>query len=471
MRRLLLVFVLCWLLAVPAVAGAHPLGNFTINQYLGVMISADSFDVEYVLDMAEIPAFQEQRIIDLDGDEVITMAEENAYRTASCLQLASGLSLSLNGRNLTLEPANSTIAFPPGQAGLSTLRLECSYAAMGSGSTLWIENKNYSERIGWREIVVGSTGVSIDSDLPASSSSDRLTAYPMDPGRATPDVRDGTVTIGGAGNEAESATVTASPLGRTPVDALGTLITRGDLGIGPALLALGAALVLGAGHALAPGHGKTIMAAYLVGNRGSVRMALGLGLSVAVSHTLGVAALGAATLFATRSFQPELIYPYLSAAAAVIVLAVGVGLLVRSARRMRHNHQHQHGREHHHDHHEGHHHHHHEMAPAPGWKTLVAVGLTGGLVPSASAVVLLLGAVNLGRVEFGLGLVAAFGVGMALAMMVVGVGMVAITRLGLNVASKASWLPAVKTALPAAMGVIVTIVGTAMVLSAASRII
>jgi ABC-type nickel/cobalt efflux system permease component RcnA len=351
-----------------------------------------------------------------------------------------------------------------------TLRLECSYRIEGSGTLLEIENDNYAERAGWREMVVGSNGVGISSELPTTSVSNRLTNYPKDPSAATSDFRGGSVTIGDAGaSVAVTPAVIAAPLIGTPVDALGSLIARGNLGTGAALVALAAAVALGAGHALAPGHGKTIMAAYLIGNRGTIRLALGLGLSVAVSHTLGVLALGLATLFAARSFQLERVYPYLSAAAGLIVLGIGIGLVVRTIRRIRYEQAHRHGHDHYHDH--QHRHGPEEVSPRIGWKGMVALGLTGGLVPSASAVVLLLGAINLGMTEFGLALVAAFGLGMATAMVAVGLGLVAATRFGMKKLSSGAWLSRLTATVPVAMGAVVTVVGIAMLVTAGRNLV
>jgi nickel/cobalt exporter len=461
-RRLLIVVLAApILLALPLVALAHPLGNFTINQFLGLHFTAEHVDVDYVVDMAEIPAFQEHQVIDSDGDNKVSSDEQAAYLATACADRAAGLNISLDGSVATLTETTTLLSFPPGQAGLSTLRLECGYRFGATGSQLSIENNNFSERIGWREIVVTSDGVEVSSDFPSESASARLTLYPQDPSTSTPDLRSGSVAIGVADNYGALAEV-ATPSTGLPIDALGSLISKAGPSAGAAVVALIAALALGAGHALAPGHGKTIMAAYLVGNRGTMRQALGLGLAVAVSHTVGVLALGLATLFATRNFQPERLYPYLSAVSGAIVLAIGIGLVVRTSRRWRHDHAHAHGHDHHHR---------PEVPSSLSWKTLTALGLSGGLVPSASAVVLLLGAVHLGKVEFGLALIVAFGVGMAIAMVTVGLGLVAATRFGLKRLSGTAWTVRLATMVPAAMGVLVTTVGLVMVTSAGRNLV
>ncbi|MFQ5948385.1 MAG: nickel transporter, partial [Acidimicrobiia bacterium] len=353
MRRLALVasIVAVLLLAAPVTASAHPLGNFTINHYTGLAIRPDSIWVDYVLDMAEIPAFQEQRSIDADGDRTISEAEASRYRAAQCESLAVGLDVRLGSSPLPLQIWDSVLAFPPGQAGLDTLRLECTYRIELPESTgiLTVANANYASRIGWREMTVRSNGVAVETNLPAASISDRLSSYPQDLLASPLEVESARLILNGANGEGlgafEDTPVSAAPArsGR-PVDAFASLIARGDLGVGSAALAILAAFALGIGHALAPGHGKTVMAAYLVGNRGTVRQALVLGAAVAISHTVGVAVLGIVTLAASTAFEPERVYPYVSTLAGAIVLGIGLWLV---AQRIRHRLAHRRGYHHH----------------------------------------------------------------------------------------------------------------------------
>jgi len=218
-----------------------------------------------------------------------------------------------------------------------------------------------------------------------------------------------------------------------------TLVSRQDLSIGFGLLALGLAVLLGAIHAFAPGHGKTMMAAYLVGQRGSLRQAGVIGLTVTVTHTAGVLLLGV-ILSASTSLAPETLYPWLGLISGLLLAAIGVSLLSRAVRGRPllvpagalagtdHGHDHV-GQGHHHDdsdhdhgHGDGHHHaagHGHDHGPGGHdhrtieWRTLVPMGLAGGITPSPSALVVLLGAIALGRAWFGVILVVAYGVGMA----------------------------------------------------------
>src|SRR5258706_1831060 len=188
MRRSLLVAITCAVLAVAAgsVASAHPLGNFTINHYAGVTVRPDAVIVDYVIDMAEIPAFQESSAIDRDGDGVVSQAELAAYSAARCEALRPGLSVHIDARPVTLSVTGAMAALPVGQAGLSTLRLECGYSGVlgavagGRSRVLELADANYGERIGWREIVARGEGVELNTTLPTASASARLTAYPQD---------------------------------------------------------------------------------------------------------------------------------------------------------------------------------------------------------------------------------------------------------------------------------------------------
>lgn len=204
------------LLAVPIAALAHPLGNFTVNQYVGILVKGASVDVDYVVDMAEIPAFQERQEIDSNDDDLVSAAEEAAYLANTCSQRAAGLGLTIDGAPVSLVETGQHLTFPPGQAGLTTLRLECSFAGAGDGVFLNVVNNNYPEKIGWREMVVSSEGVSVSTDLPSASPSVRLTTYPNDPATTTPDITRGTVTVGVEGSATPTPNVGAAPITGLP---------------------------------------------------------------------------------------------------------------------------------------------------------------------------------------------------------------------------------------------------------------
>jgi nickel/cobalt exporter len=431
MRRWRLAALLApWLVALWATAAsAHPLGNFTINHYAGLVVRPEAVTIDYVIDMAEIPAFQERSAIDSDADGTLSDSELAAYGAGRCDALRSGLSLRIDGTAPQLVVTGARATLPAGQAGLATLRLECGYRAALDGKlderthALQFADVNYAERIGWREITARGDGARLDTVLPSSSASARLTAYPQDR-LATPlDTRAASVRFaaGGARPEGVGTPDAAPTADGKPADPLAGLIGQGDLSLASLAAALLVAFGLGILHALSPGHGKTVMAAYLVGTRGTRKQALVLGPVVALSHTAGVLLLGAVTLTASRLVAPERLYPYLSTAAGVIVLGIGLTLLVRRLRVRSHGHDHAHA--------------HLATTADIGWRPLVALGLSGGIVPSASALLLLLGAIHFDRIGLGMALIIAFGVGMAATLVGVGIALVGARRLAQGAAS------------------------------------
>jgi nickel/cobalt exporter len=387
-------------------ASAHPLGNFTVNAYAGLRVAPDSVAVDYVLDLAEIPAYQRH-------DDYVA-----AGATASCARLARGLALRLDGRLAALRVEAATLAFPPGQGGVPTLRLECALVASGRGERVTFADATDAGRLGWREVVAAGDGTTLTtSDVPAVSASQRLTRYPADLLRSPLRQRSAalTVRLGGAAAPASSTAALAGHVLPGPVaKATGTLagLAAHRRVTAPfALVALTVAAGLGALHALAPGHGKTVLAAYLVGQRGSLRHALVIAGTVTATHTAGVLALGVA-LSASTTLAPEQVSPWLALTSGVLVVLIGAGLLRRAVRDRRHRHSHAHGAHHDHD---------HGLDGDLSTRRLVTLGFAGGLVPSPSALVVLLGAIALGRAWFGVLLVAAYGAGMALTLTGAGV--------------------------------------------------
>jgi ABC-type nickel/cobalt efflux system permease component RcnA len=207
----------------------------------------------------------------------------------------------------------------------------------------------------------------------------------------------------------------------------------------------------GAAHALTPGHGKAIVAGYLVGARGTPRHAVYLGLIVTATHTAGVFALGLVTLLLSRFIVPEQLYPWLTVASGLLVVGVGLAVL---AGRFRHARAHAHGHAHHH------HHHDHDHDHGYGRGGLLGVGVAAGLLPCPSALVVLLGAIALHRVGLGLALILAFSVGLAATVTAVGLVAVlarrAFSRLSLN-GPLLRTLPAVSALVILAVGIGITV--------------
>jgi nickel/cobalt transporter (NicO) family protein len=451
-RRILRAAALAVLCAgIPAAVLAHPLGNFTINHYAGILVTPADVRLDVVIDMAEIPTFQERLKIDSDCDGDVTDAETAAAAGPSCAAEAGQLRFAVDGVSSELVTASSSITFPPGLGGLSTMRIECTFVAPLPSpltrATVTFEDPSYSDRIGWREIVATGDGVSIDSGgLPTTSPSERLTTYPTDLISQPIDTRSASiiVTPAAAGTGASPAPLlgneTTVPVGAGAVPGgiggeLPAIFRELDLTPFVALLSIVTAFALGAGHALTPGHGKTIMAAYLVGTRGTSLHAVGLGLSVTVSHTLGILALAALVVGAQGLLPPDVVVRVTPVVAAVTILAIGGWMLAREGGRRLNRTGLATAGEHTHDHESGAHPHEHSHggvthshAPTSGstvsWRGLFALGLAGGLIPSTSALIILLGSIASGRPAFGFVLVVIFGLGMAAVLSAVGLALV-----------------------------------------------
>jgi nickel/cobalt exporter len=420
MRRLVLA-VLTAVLALPAAASAHPLGNFSVNHEALVSISAGRVDVTYLLDQAEIPTFQERG---RSPASVLATKRAEAVR---------GLGLTVDGRDVPLVPApGGRISFPPGQGGLHTTRVELRLSARISGRAVHLRDGTYPGRVGYVAIVARpGRGTAVHSSVPADDPTDGLRRYPADrpPDRrtATFDVRPGTGTVAAP----DGSTRGAARAG----DGFAGLLERGG---GLSLVLLLAAFGWGAVHALSPGHGKSMVAAYLVGTRGKPRHAVALGLIVTVTHTIGVFALGAVTLTLSAVIVPERLYPWLSLASGLLVIGVGVSVL-RSRRRHRHDH-----------------HHHHAD------RSLLAMGASAGLLPCPSALVVLLAAVAQHQVALGLVLILAFSAGLAATLTAAGLVVVASGRALGRIGAPAGLL----AALPTASALVIVAVGCALTLKA-----
>ncbi len=436
MRRLVLLALTLACLVEPAAALAHPLGNFTVNRYSRVELSGDRLYVLYVLDMAEIPAFQERQRID--------DPELYARRTAS--RIERRLELTLDGRPIALTPLDHVLGFPPGAGDLRTLRLQVLYTSgtlgrAGETARLAFQDGNFADRIGWMEVVVrGVSGAEVRSaSVPSESISGELLAYPDDLLESPPDVNgaDAEVSLGATAGPPPALLSQAEVDARVVVrassdDGFSGLVSAEDLTPGVVLVSLFVALFWGAAHALSPGHGKALVTGYLVGTRGTPRHALLLGLIVTVTHTIGVFTLGLVTLALSEFVVPEKLYPWLNLVSALLVVGVGLVVLrwrLRDWRRPTHHppHGHHHGHEddHGHDHHHGpdHEHghgHHHDHPHEPGLRGLVGMGISAGIIPCPTALVVLLAAISLHRIGYGLVLIVAFSVGLAAAITAIG---------------------------------------------------
>ena len=468
------------LAVVPATpASAHPLGNFTVNTADRIVITREGVDLLHVVDLAEIPTVQLRARADTNGDGTLSPEELTAYAAVECGRSASALVLVVDGNAATLSLRTAKGEAREGQAGLKTTRLECDFTSAGRpASSVSLSDSSAANRVGWKEITaVAGCGSLVRSDVPTASPSALLNAYPIDELRSPLNVRSAQLSVSRSGpcvgNGAGPAAQVVPRILPRGADVLTTAFTnfvgRDHLSLPLGLLAVVLSVAFGCAHALAPGHGKTVIAAYLVGQRGTKRQALWLGTTVTVAHTASVLALGAVLSLGTLA-APERVIPATEVLSGLLLAGLGIWLLVGASRRLRRSAAHDHGdhpdhsahphppEDHPHPHadhadHSDHPHPHRhphpdldhaavavrERAPAAvhdhggrahshaplddrplGWRSLAAMGVAGGLVPSPSALIVLLGATALGRAAFGILLVIGYGIGMALTLTAAG---------------------------------------------------
>jgi nickel/cobalt transporter (NicO) family protein len=528
-----MVIALSAILAIPRAANAHPMGNFSINHYTKIVAGARTVELDYIIDMAEIPTFQEMKesaLMPKAGDPGLA-----PYLAAQADRLKKGLALDAAGQSLRLECVSRQAIFPPGAGGLPTMKMGFVYQASlphaigASPVPLHYRDNNFAGRAGWKEIIAASGGGAVldGSSVPLRDRSQELTNYPTDMLHSPPQTLEAEVALKAAAGAGWRATGNAAMAPGvkleanrqgTPRNAFTDLIKSNRVDLAFLLTAALIAAVLGGFHALEPGHGKTLVAAYLVGSRGTAGHAVLLGAVVTASHTISVYALGVITLYASQRVVPEQLYPWLGMASGLLVAGLGFALFIRryhstdahahSGYPHRHadDHHHPHGDDHQadHDHHHDHGHYHdhdhdHGQAPEPihrhtwwgghlrehahgeaqhqhlhtdegvsnppsvaiSFKSLFALGITGGIVPCPAALVVLLGALAIHRVAFGLFLIVAFSAGLAAVLIGFGLAMVYARRFMSRFAARS---PLTERWLPLASSAVITVVGLTIAL-------
>ena len=518
-RKLLCVLTL---LVVAPSGFAHPMGNFSVNHYSKIALERDGIKLTYIIDLAEIPTYQELQ----QGNVTADVADPSVkhYVESRGLEFARGLTLILDGQRLPLKLLSSHVIFPPGAGGLPTMKMGFVYQAAyraggrtadpsttllrssgrddkGEGSghpqnrsvderadlatgNLQYADNNYPGHAGWREIIaVPAAGVNfITTSAPRNDRSAELTNYPTDllnsppqdlsatiqfhfPLLPAPPTRAKRVAPVVRAAPAAPAQPAATPQLRlranqqaTPRNAFTELITTRRLSLWFLITAAFIAFGLGALHALEPGHGKTIVAAYLVGSRGTARHALLLGVIVTASHTAGVFALGAITLYASRYIVPEQLYPWLGVFSGLTIAGLGGYMFLRRWSGLDLDHSHTSGQLHGHwfssrkkD------------APEPvvpgrpvSLYQLFALGITGGIIPCPAALVVLLSAFALHRIGLGFFLIIAFSLGLAAVLISFGMLMVYgrrfMARMQVNGPLTTRWLPVASAAFMTVLG-------------------
>ena len=468
-NKILLIFLVLSVFAISAIA--HPLGNFSVNNLSRLELEKDQIKLKCFLNMAEVPTFQTSQEIDTNGDKELSEAELNAYLEQVTPQYIENLKLFLNDKPLKIQLKSKEISIPLGDGNLPILKANWEFTASFSEETgdkihrLRFENKNFNERVGWNEIVINRTsGINVfNSTAFGSALSDELETYPEDMLASPLDEREAefsftTADIPADAKELQNRNGTvSSPVEKDPLAALISEEVTPFIILMGLLIAFG----LGAMHAMSPGHGKTVVGAYLVGSKGTMRHAMFLGLTVTVTHTIGVFALGLITLFASQFILPESIMPILSFVSGLLVLLIGINLFrsrlfsylgyesaddhhlddsvhfSESGENTEFHHDeysHSHGEPGEHSHgglvhtHDGHTHSH--LPPEDiTWKSLLGLGISGGLLPCPSALVLMLAAINLNRIGYGLVLTVAFSVGLAATLICVGLAFLYLGKL------------------------------------------
>ena len=477
---------------------AHPMGNFSVNHYCRIAVGQPATSVTFVLDLAELPSFELLQRWGLQATSPRPELERRA--TAEARNWVRQLQFTVNGKRVqpTWEKADLVIA--DGAGGLPVMRVTSHLKLAAKPGTLLYSDGTYPQRTaGWKEVVVTALpGANLQRNSAGGvERSQGLTSYPQDPSVSPPQQLTAEMEWTG---QAPAAPVTVSQIEKPqapaslPVATAATVaepnsggqVRRGDflsqtlqgkeIGWGLGLICVAVAFWFGALHALEPGHGKTMVAAYLVGERGTPKHAVLLGGMVTFTHTVSVFILGLLTMFLSQYIMPDVISKWLGVISGLTIVWIGGLLLYRRARSLSnaahtHGHGHSHSPGHDHDHahththththdghththsHEPHHHEAHVHAPDTNahshshshsphavthththgghthshtiegeisMKSLLALGASGGLVPCPSALVLLLAAVSVGRTGFGLLLLVSFSLGLALVLMATG---------------------------------------------------
>lgn len=453
MPKRIYLLALLLMFALAGLAAAHPLGNFSVNQYSRIEVEKSEVKLRSVLDMAEIPTFQESQTIDTNRDGSLSEDELNVYAGKITPNYLSNLLILVDGQPIELREITRNISLPLGSGNLPTLRIEwdlignLSIENSNAIHRINFENKNYTERVGWNEIVVGRVGgINIfDSSAFGSGITNELKAYPNETLNAPLSEKKAEFSFTSNAIPA-SAKVLQNRDGHVspPVekDKFAELINVPEITFPIVLAGLLLAFGFGAMHAMSPGHGKTVVGAYLVGSRGTVKHAVFLGLTVTITHTLSVFALGIVALFASNYILPERLMPFLSFISGLLVFFIGLTLFkdrlfsflgwnTNSHHHDEHSHDHLHedefsGSDVHTHSHGGLTHTHggstHTHTPPENisWRNLLALGVSGGLLPCPSALILMLSAISLNRIGYGIILTLVFSIGLAATLTAVG---------------------------------------------------
>jgi len=418
------------------IVDAHPLGNITTNHLTRLTIQSSDVLVHYVLDDAEIPTYAVLR--SLDPEARPSHAVLASWAASHATEIAPQLLLTSDAKPLSLKAIQSSVVLRPGAGGLPILYFTADYlAALTPGPhTLRYKDATLAGRLGWRDVVVA----------PARESTNELRAYPNALLRSATDRTAVSITRSAAGvlavKDVDEAVAAPDAPSLARMNDLSDVLKR-DLSdplilIGALLLAVG----LGALHALEPGHGKTLLAISLVGARATISQAAILAAALTIAHTTGVLAFGVLALCLTHYFLPDAVYPWIAIVSGVFVAGLGARALGKTlAQRARprtdaeiaraalqaHDRAHAQGLAHDHgdldD--EAHARSHAIAGSAPlSFRAALVAAAAGNVAPCPAAFVALLAAIYLHRIGYGLVLIVAFSVGLALTLTILGIAVV-----------------------------------------------
>ncbi|MEO7201645.1 MAG: hypothetical protein ABI431_03040 [Candidatus Tumulicola sp.] len=428
-----------WWMACAGGAFAHPLGNFTINHLAIVRVDGTQLHVHYVLDIAEIPSFQ---IMHGAGDwsrsTRATWSASEAQRVATSLAVSDGAS------PVVLRLERSQDSTRPGAGGLPTLYWSGDYIATLAQlpAHITIADSVYGDRrIGWKDIVLAGGSEPTDGLRHYPSA---LIGSPRHNDRASFDLTAlGAIAHLSVQGDAQQTWSVASFVAPT---ALSDLFARDRQTPLLVLITILAAFGLGALHALEPGHGKALLAFTLVGARATFKQAAILAAALTFAHTVAVLLLGFVLFFAA-GFASESLFTWITLISGLAVALIGARALGNALKRVQDqsqhdrahhshaHHDHEHGHEHPHDHEHSHDHEHGHSHAIPGkaplhFPSAVVAAMSGGIAPCPAAIVVLLTALHLHRVGYGLLLIVIFSLGLAAVL----------TGLGIAVVNGAAWL-------------------------------
>lgn len=494
-------------LLVAALAVAHPMGNLSVNHYAKLEPGSKGVDVTYVLDLAELPSFELTQTWNVPRDSPHAVLQAKAAEQAR--EWIANLSFTEGGKHLTPRILGTELSIIDGAGNLPVFRIATRLHVPAAGGHFEYADNNYPTRAGWREVVIapGAGSEVAKASKDSTDISQGLTSYPQDPTKAPPQdthawfdwqpaaspvsqIRKPVVIAAAPAAPAPATEAPQTPRDVRPPeapaggtlkrnDAISTLLRSKELSLPIIITLLGLCFWLGALHALEPGHGKTMVAAYLIGERGTPMHAAILGGMVTFTHTAIVFLLGLVTMFLSRYIMPDVISKFLGITSGLMIVWIGGTMLWRRAQKLRtqqaaahhHHHPHSHPHDHNHDHphthtHDGHTHSHMPTGDI-SIRSLIALGASGGLAPCPSALVILLSCISIGRVGLGMVLLVSFSFGLAIVLTMT--GLVVLYAKNLLPAGKRTegaffrYMPVVSAAAIVLVGVLVTSVSLGLI--------